>query len=797
MVNSFLKSLPSQKKKRKLHHRERRGGSQEGGSQKSENETTVQQSNPSEAAARHPGNENSATEELSEQSLLSDTESCVPGTECQYPIASITKHTSQETDDETVGMRSPLSGRSPVLDGDSGSRQQFESRQKAIDRNTAERVSNQRGNSKSPTSISQKPITERFSQDVPKKHAAWEDSTLICNENCSKSAIDEAATNQMFPSEKVDEMNHQVSKQTKHSTLNCSKIPCEKLVTSNQKSNQATLEMKTSNTNGNKSKSEWSLTSTDISKCIDEIKSASGTLAEDVFADVDLAAFQITLENFQAYLDALSNSNSMEAMALKEIQSIEWGFVIFQIGMDVDYCNVCFICDMIGHIIEGIEESTGVNKCKLNLRCLVECMELTFGFSHDDSGGNMAAKQSHVVVSIMKTSDGASKLRFKRELSRPKQTSPSTSGKQSDDSMSRLLGEVSNIFEQYVQQRTWPLQSQLNSTQEALRENRNGAIRLQQTALDLQDQLQNAQIDADEAYSKQIELENQLSNQQYEFDKRLESFERVKEHYKRLLEQKERELAEVQCKLRHDMKIPDAKHSKVDVRVSLDQTMTLHDDSKRSDQLFYEYSRGRVSEGTERTKKNRVSVEPQIHANSKSNVNDADDSSLTSSKQEDRNPLVSLAVNSFRCHSKSDDTREDGKTQYLLTRGNRNNSNDRLSSCDESNKISKSSKLSVHSNKRQRQVENIYAKKSNQESNLSRSYEFKYQEVVRGKEARAALPAHECEACRKFNDAVYAQTGADMPGREQMVKECSRHRARFAPELTPADFWDIDFIDER
>ena len=94
-------------------------------------------------------------------------------------------------------------------------------------------------------------------------------------------------------------------------------------------------------------------------------------------------------------------------------------------------------------------------------------------------------------------------------------------------------------------------------------------------------------------------------------------------------------------------------------------------------------------------------------------------------------------------------------------------------------------------------MKNPYAKVPSQERyERDHQYDFKYREVVRGREARAALPAHECEACRKFNDAVYAQTGADMPEREEMVKACSRHRARFAPELTPADFWETDFIDE-
>jgi len=65
---------------------------------------------------------------------------------------------------------------------------------------------------------------------------------------------------------------------------------------------------------------------------------------------------------------------------------------------------------------------------------------------------------------------------------------------------------------------------------------------------------------------------------------------------------------------------------------------------------------------------------------------------------------------------------------------------------------------------------------------------FKYQEVVRNKEERAALPAFECDQCRKFYEAL--GEGVD---RNKMVQHCSRHRARDEVPDTPPDYWQMSF----
>ena len=93
-------------------------------------------------------------------------------------------------------------------------------------------------------------------------------------------------------------------------------------------------------------------------------------------------------------------------------------------------------------------------------------------------------------------------------------------------------------------------------------------------------------------------------------------------------------------------------------------------------------------------------------------------------------------------------------------------------------------------------------------------------EVVRGKDARAALPGHDCPACAEFWSAVgrapppgsgecpaagggvcphggggpLRQPGAapPPPSRAGLVQAASRHRARWQRPRTPPGFWDIN-----
>jgi len=73
----------------------------------------------------------------------------------------------------------------------------------------------------------------------------------------------------------------------------------------------------------------------------------------------------------------------------------------------------------------------------------------------------------------------------------------------------------------------------------------------------------------------------------------------------------------------------------------------------------------------------------------------------------------------------------------------------------------------------------------------------KYKEVVRGKEARAAMPAYACDECKRFFDSVCADDPNGVFDKEFMIKNACRHRAKWKPEATPPEFWNLSFPDER
>eukprot|EP01033_Poteriospumella_lacustris_P011322 gene11322-8048_t len=67
----------------------------------------------------------------------------------------------------------------------------------------------------------------------------------------------------------------------------------------------------------------------------------------------------------------------------------------------------------------------------------------------------------------------------------------------------------------------------------------------------------------------------------------------------------------------------------------------------------------------------------------------------------------------------------------------------------------------------------------------------KFVDVVRGKDARAALPGHTCRDCAAFYDAMVEQGIVNDDNRALFLQSCSRHKAQWAIPDTPDSFWDI------
>ncbi|GFU37408.1 DNA endonuclease RBBP8 [Nephila pilipes] len=69
---------------------------------------------------------------------------------------------------------------------------------------------------------------------------------------------------------------------------------------------------------------------------------------------------------------------------------------------------------------------------------------------------------------------------------------------------------------------------------------------------------------------------------------------------------------------------------------------------------------------------------------------------------------------------------------------------------------------------------------------------YKYKEAtVRKKSERKQLNAFDCRECEKY----YADLGLSEEEKQKRMKNCSRHRSKFAPPATPEHFWELDFPD--
>ncbi|GFY40624.1 DNA endonuclease RBBP8 [Trichonephila inaurata madagascariensis] len=69
---------------------------------------------------------------------------------------------------------------------------------------------------------------------------------------------------------------------------------------------------------------------------------------------------------------------------------------------------------------------------------------------------------------------------------------------------------------------------------------------------------------------------------------------------------------------------------------------------------------------------------------------------------------------------------------------------------------------------------------------------YKYKEAtVRKKSERKQLNAFDCRECEKYYDDL----GLSEEEKKKRMKNCSRHRSKFAPPATPEHFWELDFPD--
>ena len=71
---------------------------------------------------------------------------------------------------------------------------------------------------------------------------------------------------------------------------------------------------------------------------------------------------------------------------------------------------------------------------------------------------------------------------------------------------------------------------------------------------------------------------------------------------------------------------------------------------------------------------------------------------------------------------------------------------------------------------------------------------YAYNEVVRKKSERAKLKGFSCVNCEKYYASL--ERSGIILDKEEMIQQCSRHRAKFEPTSTPPGFWELGFPDE-
>jgi len=512
---------------------------------------------------------------------------------------------------------------------------------------------------------------------------------------------------------------------------------------------------------------DFVLSSLDIRQCIEEVEEAKQLSGKDpsIF-DVNIAKFHDLLLQFEKYIAALVDASSVEAEELQQIQNEEdQVFAIFDRGMNIDHCNVIFIRDVICTISSGIDDqkrnhsqasqnSSGEHKRKLDR--LATGLDFVFGISGIVES---SASQSRVGVTISNArDDNGTKLWFTR---RPPSTEVSKQPNQQSSTIPTHLNEISEIFTRFAANETRTLQSQLDTTRLALSKLRSHAMTLQAKALKATD---HALLADDEAKFVREQFEVELFNRQSQYEMQKKSFERAKEVYAVNLERKQLELD--QAKVRYEKELKEAR----DELLRLKATRPEHMD-KRVVQYDDEYDEQEITNGKNNATNrqygsdNTHNPEGNVSFSSRSyprNVeykssNPVEDTDAKRKKSKDSDNSFSIGGNNHRTALKS----------YSV--------NNFMEQSSSNTNLTRSGKVPTKSTK----VKNPYRKQIHTKTEEDDKPTFAYQEVVRKRDDRMALPGHDCDECRKFLDAIEA-AGGDID-RDEIINKCSRHRSRHKP----------------
>ena len=507
---------------------------------------------------------------------------------------------------------------------------------------------------------------------------------------------------------------------------------------------------------------EFVLSSSDIRQCIEEVEEAKHLSVKDpsIF-DIDIEKFHAFLRQFEKYVSVLGDATSVEAEELQIIQNEEDKvFAIFDRAMSIDHCNVMFIRDVICTISSGIDDqkrnnhsqasqgSNGDHQRKLDQ--LATALDFVFGIS---GGVESSTSQSKVGVTISHTSaDNGTKLWFTK---RPPSTDVSKPPNLQSSTIPSHLNEISEIFTRFAANEARTLQFQLDTTRLALSKLRSHAMTLQAEALKATDNALHADTET-KFVREQFEVE--LCNRQSEYEMQTKSFERAKEDYEADLRRKQVELDQVKDRYEHELK--EARDELLRVKATRAEQKDRRGDDREEDEITngkknsknHQYDSGRIRGNTN---------------NPESSVRDGQFSSLSHPRNmeyKSSNPVEDTAA-------------KRRKDSSVPTGGNNVRTALKSYSVNNFTDQSSSSKAPTKSTAVKNPCKNFFCAEAKTEEDDNPTFAF--QEVVRKRDERMALPGHDCDECRKFLDALQA-AGGDID-RDEIINRCSRHRARHKP----------------
>lgn len=596
--------------------------------------------------------------------------------------------------------------------------------------------------------------------------------------------------------------------------------------------------------------SEFTLTTSDIKSCIAAIKVANDILkadpSRDPFDGIDIERWKSDLMKFGRYIVTLGDPKTTEAVEIEKLNDREKAYAMFCRGMKVNHCNAVFVHHMLSTISYGIKISCEGSAHHGKIDHLAECMDRIFGVTNEDTVFSYS-------VSIMTGGTEGTSLKFSLSID---PTIDGHKDSPSMTTLPPHLVAMSQIFETYALEEMRPFRLQMDSTHETLIATREGAMGLQRRALELQDELHRTRNDAEEFALMREQAETEFKTQKYNLleslNRKKEQYQaemmRQKEEFERELRALKVELAKAkhvhpeqlateqrqrkESNKRHEDKLVSGQSKRTKRSVRQEEITKTDDGSEfliRRPTLNASFSDKQLNAsycvGTNEAGAEQFSPSIPKHIIFGANTHESDLEESTGKYRRSRHMLdtktprnsrsASYEMQPPRSHRESigstlrgtdSNTRRDqgggdkrnGDSARRFRENplkpdirDNNDDNVRFSEKRHNQPFDRNGQTSnaTSTSKRYKVSDNVSLKPV---TTAATEPTFAYQEVVRGRANRQALPGHECEECRKWFDAV--GKGYD---RADMVKECSRHRALHAPPSTPENYWRLTFVDEQ